>query len=73
MLARVMCDIQFRIKNQQLLQFVFHRQYATYDNRTLCVNVGIALEHFRKTFIHTTRNILMLLRSKRRKLAKTLV
>ena len=53
-------DVQRRIETSQLHQRILHRQHATAHARAAGIDVGIALEDFRETLIHTTGNTLKL-------------
>ena len=62
-------DVQRRIETGQLHQRILHRQHATAHARAAGIDVGIALEDFRETLIHTTGNVLKLLGTERSEVA----
>ena len=59
--TRIVCNLQLRISNEQLLQRIFHRQNTTNNYRALGIYIRFSCKNFGESFIHPLRNRLMLL------------
>ena len=59
-----MADVKRGVVAKEGVKTILHRQDAPDDHRALGIDVGLALEYLRETFVHAVADIQMLLGTK---------